>query len=167
MVDIFFNFKRQLYYLSPDYNEKTYMSTHPSLDAYTLEINGSIEAILFASCSASTVYLENLSYNPIYSKYNLGTLVYYLTILKLIENKMSVLYLGAGDFEYKQRWGTLKHTVYDGYIPRKIWGKVVRIIVNCLFLRILSSMSPHISNGTLENLRRFYFFVRYGLIRKR
>ena len=77
-----------------------------------------ISMVLFCKCE-DTVYVENLSYNPEYSKYSPGTLVYYFFLLEMEKEGINYVFLGRSGLDYKKRFGSVESRRFDGTIYRK------------------------------------------------
>lgn len=60
---------------------------------YTLIINGKIAAfLLFSIYDDNDAYLVNITYDPKYSKYGIGTVLYYYCIEEMIKRKIKKIY---------------------------------------------------------------------------
>ncbi|MCM1047902.1 MAG: GNAT family N-acetyltransferase [Clostridiales bacterium] len=114
------------YHMSPEEYIKNYFVS----DAYTININGKIVAVLFSCEQCSCVYLENLSYDAEYEKYSVGFQIYVYFLEEMIRKGKRHIYLGGGSYEYKKRFGSIEETVYDGYVYKTMWRKMWSVIKN-------------------------------------
>ena len=110
---------------------KDYLSKFSVTDAYTLDINGAMEAILFLSITGDNVFLENLTYNTAFAKYSLGSVLYHHVIGELILKRKKILYLLGGTLDYKRRFNGVETQTYTGKILRpSLFKKIIFKIFN-------------------------------------
>ena len=85
-------------------------------DAYTLSIDGKIEAyVLYSIIDDEEIYQVNITNNQKYSKYGIGVMLYYYAIENLIKRKFKRVYLGGGEYDYKANSKAIKSNTYEGY----------------------------------------------------
>lgn len=133
VVERFFSFKKATF--DKDYNltPSDYIKRFHITNAYALIIKDKVEAMLFSCEHTKTVYLENLSYNPEFSKYSLGKVLYYHYLELLIDKGTNILYLGNGMQQYKSWYGSIKDETYSfvEYVHfLDFLGKIVSIVTN-------------------------------------
>lgn len=154
MIIKHFEYKGELYNLNSEYNNTNYLLNYHVTNCYTLKFENMIQAILFTSDTDENRFLENFSYNPVYEKYNLGTLLYHYMIEDSIECNYKNILLGGGKYEYKKRYGSHNYNTFTGYIPIKFIEKN-KVLIYQIIIRIVKS------NDTLYNiivsLRRRYY----------
>ena len=133
LVDLFFEYKRETYKLESKFNAETFLKDYYISRAYSLEIDGISQAMIFLSITDTTAAMRNLTYNSELSKYHLGTLLYYNMICDLLKENMKTLSLGKGNQEYKYRWGSNNVTTYSGFIPCTLHEKIGVIVLHKMF----------------------------------
>ena len=154
--DRYFEFKQRThgtsYHLTPD----EYCDKYHVTDIYALFAEGEIISMILSCEQCDIVYLDNLSYNPEYSKYSPGQILYSFYLKQLIQKGKVMIYLGGGDLEYKKRYGSIKKTVYDGVIYRNAFWKFVKKIRKSLaymsWYRKLSKLKSGIRNKEQRKL---------------
>ena len=107
--------KKKIYY---DANEKEFLSDYYKItDAYALFIDGEMKSvILYSIIDEHTAYCENLAYDLSLSKYNAGNVLYYYSLKQLLERNIRKIYLGGGDYDYKQNSKAIKSNTYSGTV---------------------------------------------------
>lgn len=96
-----------------------YCNKYHVTDIYWLQVGKNEIAAVILSCEqCEIVYIENLSYNAIFSKYSPGQLLYNWYLKELVRKRKKEIFLGGGNYEYKERYNSDKQTVYDGKIYR-------------------------------------------------
>lgn len=123
IIKKFIEYKRHEYILPNHYNEESFLIDYPITGAYLLFADDYFSkkdflAIIFEIHHDKFVFLENLTYNPVYKKYSVGKHLYFKFIEYLINERFKVLFLLGGDLEYKKKFGSQKKIVYDVYIFR-------------------------------------------------
>lgn len=109
--------------------EKMLSNFYNLTDAYVLKINGKIEAFIFYSITDDlSLYYENMAYNKEFSSYNIGSILYYYSLERLIERGFKYLYLGGGNYAYKKNSKCLQSATMSGNIEIKK-SKVLRKIL--------------------------------------
>jgi hypothetical protein len=73
-------------------------------------------------------YLETISHDPVYNKYNIGQVCLYMTIKSLIERGRDALHMLWGESEYKFRFLGVKHDLYSVSIFRSVRFKHTSIL---------------------------------------
>lgn len=144
VVNAYFSFKKQLmnrdYRMTPQEYLKNYFVT----DAYVWtsptpsdSIGGGYISMVFTCEQGKNVYLENLSYNPIYQKESPGFLLYSKVIEELIKKGKKEFFLGRKHRDYKQKFDSINTkcfdiiifrsiSVYAAFICKKIIKKITR-----------------------------------------
>ena len=102
-------------------------------DTYTLRANNKLIAIIFYSIiDKSTGYCENMAYDTSFSKLNVGNLLYYYSLEKLIARGINNIYLGGGKYKYKQNSKAICSQTYSGDITYfNFWDKLFSIKKFC------------------------------------
>ncbi len=121
IVAQYFDFKKKTHETNYKMTPKEYIQTYYVTDADLFIIDGKIEAINFLSITGNTAYFENISYNVELKHYYLGTILYYQSIVNLIQKGIKTLYLADGEYEYKKRYsgeGGINQVAYCGIIIR-------------------------------------------------
>ena len=118
IMDTYFQFKKQTHGTDYHMTNADYLDHYHVSDVYALKIGGKVYALLNSCEQGDAVYLENFTYDPQYSKYSLGSVLYddYLRIL--IEKKKKQLCLGGEDYEYKKHYGSYETYLYNGVMYR-------------------------------------------------
>lgn len=124
MVDVYFDMKFQTYKAMYDMEWEEYLDKYYVTNAYTIEIEKKIYAILFSCEQGEIAYLENFSYDADYAKYSLGTIIYWNWIKKLIEDKKKAIYLAGGNYAYKKHFDSINEMCFTGIIQRNDWEKL-------------------------------------------
>lgn len=138
MVAKYFEYKGQLFNLNSEYNNKNYILNYHVTNCYTIEFENLIQAVLFTCDTDENRFLENFSYNPVYAKYSLGTILYHYMIEDSIECDYKKILLGGGDYDYKKRYGSHNYNTFNGYIPIKITEKYI-VLIYRVIIRIVKS----------------------------
>ena len=147
LVDLFFEYKKETYKLDSKFNAETFLKNYHISRAYSLEIDGISQAMIFLSITDTTVAMRNLTYNSELSMYHLGTLLYYNMICDLLKENMNVLSLGKGNQEYKYRWGAHNITTYTGYIPTSFIDKSKCIMHSAIINTYTKYIYPKLKKG--------------------
>lgn len=139
IVAAFFDFKKQL--MDRDYNmtAQEYLKKYFVTDAYVWKSqkDGQILSMVFTCEQGSCVYLENLSYNPLYQKESPGFLLYSEVVEELIKKGKKEFFLGRKSRDYKQKFGSQNTLCYDvvafrslsvflGFALKKLASKILR-----------------------------------------
>ena len=86
-------------------------------DIYTLELDGKIVALdLNTIVDNQDVYGYSQTYDFNYRNYSVGNTLYYYTIENLINRGFKKIYLGGGDYSYKENCHAEKFETYTGEI---------------------------------------------------
>lgn len=117
--DAYFSLKKEshgtLYNMSPD----DYCDRYHVTDIYYLQVGKDKVVSMILSCEqCNIVYIENLAYDKAFSKFSPGQLLYNWYLKELVRKKKTAIYLGGGNYEYKERYDSKKTTVYDGTVYR-------------------------------------------------
>jgi hypothetical protein len=109
----------------------TYIQRKHITWTYLLCIGEKIEAILFLAQPESTdiPYLHNLTYNPEYAKYSLGSVLYYHMLCDLIQRGIKTIFLYYSTDEYKRRFNGTGIRVYNCMIERNLFLKNMKKIL--------------------------------------
>ncbi len=139
IIKRFFDFKQEtkddVYYDLSGKGINLFLSNFFNLtDTYVLKINGNIEAIIFYSITDSQVlYCENMAYNKEFASYNIGQVLFYYSVEKLIERKFKCLYVGGGNYEYKRNCHAIKYDTGNGIIKaQRIHKKILNWLFECV-----------------------------------
>ncbi len=116
VIDAYFAFKSSSHGADYGMSAQEYLRRYHVTNVYALRFSEEIGAVLFGCEQSDTVYLENLSYNPSYKKYSLGSILYDEYLKILIEKGKKRLLLGGGHQEYKSYYGAVEQTTYSGAI---------------------------------------------------
>lgn len=118
VVETFFVWKQNQFGTDYHANPKEYLSQYHVSHVYVLQLDGKIGAIVITCEQTPFVYLENLAYDPQYSSYSLGAILYDHVLRILIEKGKHGIYLGYGNHRYKSMYGALEQTVYTSTVYR-------------------------------------------------
>lgn len=113
----YFEFKNQL--MNRDYGltAKEYIDSYHITDAYLYKSQANVYISMVFTCEqGKTVYLENLSYNPLYQKESPGFLLYSNVVEELIRKGKTDFFLGKKSQDYKQKFGSENTVCYDSII---------------------------------------------------
>ena len=91
-----------------------HLSDYHVTDIYVAECGANTVGIILSCEQCPIVFIENITYNPAYKDYSPGMIVYNYYLCRLIEKGKQELYLGVGDYEYKNRYKAIEECVYDG-----------------------------------------------------
>ncbi len=123
IADTFFCLKKQSHGFVFDAPWDVYMQSHGITDIYVMKNGQTILAVLFSCEQCRIVYLENLTYDPDFSQYSPGQLLYQYYLERLIEKKRESLFLMGGNYEYKRRYGAIEDTVWFGILYKGLRAK--------------------------------------------
>ena len=118
IVTPYFKFKKDSYGTNYGLRWDEYLRKYFVTDAYILKVDSQVAAIAFTCEQCSDVFLENISFDPQYSKYSAGIQVYTYCLRELIRSHKHQLCLGIGTHEYKKRFGSISEEVYSGSVYR-------------------------------------------------
>lgn len=130
IVAVFFSFKYKThgrdYHMLPE----EYVKNYSVSDAYSMQVNGKIVAVLLSCEQCECVFLENLSYDIEFEKYSVGFQIYVFFLSEMIKKERKHIFLGGGEYEYKKRFSSIEEITYDGYIYKTTWGKLQSVLKN-------------------------------------
>lgn len=109
----------------------------------TVSIQGMIVAGAICYELGNQAYLEAISHDPEYDRYNMGQVCLYLTIKHMIENGRISFHMLWGENEYKYRFLGEKQDLYFFSIYRTKIAKLLSI----------PTVAKHFSTNILEQLR--------------
>lgn len=120
VIKKYFKFKKltrgKSYFITP----KGYIKKYAVTSVYVLNIKNKSEAMAIISENNNNLYLENVTYNPDFSKYSIGVTICFEMILDAIKNKKNQIYFGASDGEdYKSRMCNANKETYSIKLKRK------------------------------------------------
>ncbi len=130
VISAFFNFKFQTHGRDYQMLPEEYVRTYFVSDAYSINLDGKIIAVLLSCEQCDCVFLENLSYDTEYCKYSVGFQIYVFFLQEMIKKGKKQVYTGGGYYDYKKRFNSVEDTTYDGYIYRTTLGKLQSALVN-------------------------------------
>ncbi len=116
LVGLYFDMKKETHSCDYGMDEKTYLNKYYVTDAYTLETDNEICAILFSCEQSRIAYLENFSYKKEYAHYSLGTILYWKYLECLIKKGKKAIYLAGGSYEYKKHFDSFNMLCFSGEI---------------------------------------------------
>lgn len=119
-MDFYFENKLEGYGTDYKLDYLSYSAEYYTTNIYALMVNNNIVSMLMSCEQCPIVYLENLTYDNLYSKYSPGIVIYDYFLKKMISDKKKQVFLKGGDYEYKKRYGSVEEQIYDGIILRKI-----------------------------------------------
>jgi hypothetical protein len=109
-----------------------YLTDYYISDAYTLTLNEEIISVLFSCEQGECVYLENLAFDPRFSKQSVGFQLYVYFLEQMVLKLKQAVLLGGGDYMYKKRFGSALDTVYKGVVYRNLfWKKLYELAIKC------------------------------------
>lgn len=124
----YFEWKKNTHGTDYGLSAKEYIDMYHVTDAMVLKANGQFISILLYCKSENTIYLENLSYNTLYSKCSPGIILYEYFLEQVTSEKMQVVFLGNGVQPYKTRFGSKEYIVYSGNIYRnRLVKKLIKL----------------------------------------
>ncbi len=135
IVNIYFTFKKEL--MNRDYNmlPQEYLHNYFVTDAYVWKINSSDNnsnskylSMLFTCEQGENVYLENLSYNPLFQKESPGFLLYCKVIEELINKRKKEFFLGRKYRDYKQKFESQNTECFDIIAFRSLFFYITFLI---------------------------------------
>ena len=115
-VNQYFDMKLETHGCNYHMSAGEYLKKYYVTDAYTLEHEGEISAILFSCEQSQIAYLENFSYDKKYERFSLGTLLYWKYLEQLIFHKKTALYLAGGSYQYKKHFKSVNMLCFSGEI---------------------------------------------------
>ncbi|MBR2124098.1 MAG: GNAT family N-acetyltransferase [Acetobacter sp.] len=85
-------------------------------DAWVMYLNGELAAMIFYSImpNSSDAACISMAYEPEYKDYFVGNTLYYHSIKELIERKIKRVYMGGGEFDYKENAHCIKNIICGG-----------------------------------------------------
>lgn len=114
LVEYFFDFKEKLMGTNYNMTPQEFVDNFHITNAYEMTANGECLAMLFSCEYGKCVYLDNLSYNPLYKKYSCGKLLYAHYLEQLVKKGKSKLFLGDGQQDYKKHFGSIEKKTFRG-----------------------------------------------------
>ena len=119
LVNTYFKFKKEL--MNRDYNllPQEYLHKYYVTDAYVWKVKSNTTDItqyismVFTCEQGENVYLENLSYNPLFQKESPGFLLYCKVIEELIKKGKKEFFLGRKYRDYKQKFNSENINCFD------------------------------------------------------
>ena len=85
-----------------------YVRTYFVSDAYSINLDGKIIAVLLSCEQCDCVFLENLSYDTEYCKYSVGFQIYVFFLQQMIKKGKKQVYTGEGTMIIKNDLIVLK-----------------------------------------------------------
>lgn len=129
IVNIYNIWKEKSHHIGKIEEKELFFEKYHISNIYVLYFGKDIVAILFSCEQCPIAYLENLSYDIRYSKYSPGLQIYEYMLNRLIEKNIKVIFLGGGNYEYKQKYGSIEEILYDGVIYRNVYSKLLSIFM--------------------------------------
>lgn len=129
-IEFFLEQKKRSFQFEFDSPPSQYLQSHGITDIYVMKSRQQVLSILLSCEQCRIVYLENLAYDPSFSKYSPGQILYQHYLERLIEKGRKDLFLMGGDYEYKRRYGAIEDTVFFGVIFnrfREKWENIYKI----------------------------------------
>jgi hypothetical protein len=120
----------------------------------TVSVQGKIVAGTICYEVGNQAYLEAISHDPGYDKYNVGQVCLYLTVKHMIEQERDFFHMLWGENEYKYRFLGLKQDLFYFSIYRSTSSKLLSVP------KLAKHMCSNIFNQ-LEYLTRKYFINRF------
>jgi hypothetical protein len=97
---------------------KNYIDDYFVTDCYVMRVANAIASIVFIVDTPPNVYLENLTYNPDFAKYSVGTILCHHVIHDLVNQRREQFYL-LDDHEYKRHFNSIGTQTYSCTILRR------------------------------------------------
>lgn len=129
VINTYFHFKFGQFGTDYQATPAEYIKQYHVSHVYVLRINESIGAIVMSCEQGAYVYLENLAYNPEYSKYSLGAILYDIYLERLVQKRKKGIYLGYGHHQYKSMYGAVEQNVYTGTVLRSRHAFIRSVLV--------------------------------------
>ena len=120
----------------------------------TISINGKIVAGAICYEVGDQAYLEAISHDPDFNKYNAGQVCLYLTVKHMIESGKDTFHMLWGENEYKYRFLGVKQELYFISIYRSYSSKLLSIP------RVAKHVCSYIFKQ-LDYLTKKYIFNRF------
>lgn len=149
VVEVFFQFKKEL--MNRDYGmtAQEYLKHYFVTDAYIWKINSDSDkitdhylSIVFTCEQGKNVYLENLTYNPLWQKDSPGFLLYSKVVEELIQKGKKEFFLGKLYLDYKQKFNSINTLCFDAIVFRSfvvyaqfVCKKIIKRFLKMLKLR--------------------------------
>ena len=116
LITLFLQWKQEKGNCYREYNIDYILSNRLYLtDAYTLKLNNKIVAIiLYSTVDNKTLYCENMAFDEQYAKYQVGNILFYYSIKMFINRKFQEIYLGGGNYKYKENCKAIKQQTRSG-----------------------------------------------------
>ena len=120
VIEQYFDFKHNGYGIDYHMSAAEYLDQFHVSNVYVLCFSEAkrIGAIICSCEQGQNVYLENLTYDPYYKKYSLGSILYDEYLKILIKKQKRSLYLGYGQQIYKSMYGAHEAITFSGTIYR-------------------------------------------------
>ena len=124
IIKKYFKLKKQTrgksYFITP----KSYLKKYAVTCVYALYIKGTAEAMAIVSENNNNLYLENVTYNPEYSKYSIGVTICFEMILDAIRNRKNQIFFGSSEKDdYKSRMCNASKETFSFKAKRKDYLK--------------------------------------------
>ena len=118
LVEEYFAFKSQTHGKDYGLTAREYLDKYFITGGMRMSAAGETLAVLFYCENNKTVFLENISYAMARAKWSPGILIYYQFLKYMIEKRVKRVFLGGGNYAYKERFGSICCRVYSGRIYR-------------------------------------------------
>lgn len=124
IIKKYFKLKKKTRGISYSLTPKGYIKKYAVTCIYVLYIKDSAEAMAIVSENDNNLYLENVTYNPEYSKYSPGVTICFEMILDAIRNRKNQIFFGASEKEdYKSRMCNASKETFFSKLKRKDYLK--------------------------------------------
>lgn len=106
ILDFYFDCKKNKMNVDYKMSGSSYLISYHVTNVYALFYGNQLVSVLLSCEQCSNVYLENIAYNNLYSRYSPGKLLYIYFVETMISSHKKTIYLGGGDYEYKKYFGS-------------------------------------------------------------
>ena len=139
LVEQYFEMKGRTHYGGYGLTPKQYLERYHVTNAYALLSGNIVLSIIFSCEQLDDVFLENLTYNTDFSRFSPGQVLYDFYLTRLILKGKNTLYLGGGNYSYKERYGSIKETLYVSKVFRnKLYFAC--FVLNKLYEKVILSL---------------------------
>lgn len=116
VVEYFFLWKYERKGRRYDMTVNEYLRTYYVTEAVLIFCGMECISINFFCRVNKTAYLENMAFNMKYEEYSPGLIGYYFSLCELSRQKCERLYLGGGNYQYKNMFSSKSKVSFSGII---------------------------------------------------
>ena len=116
--------KEKSHHIGKIEDTETYFLKYHISNIYALFFGEHIAAMMFSCEQCPVAYLDNFSFDILYSRYSPGQQIYEYVMTRLIDKHFKKVFLAGGDYDYKRYYGSIEEILYDGVIYRNIYQRL-------------------------------------------